>query len=194
MSTSGTSLETVGHTGLRFRVRPENVILQKMDYRISNLKNCVEFIPLLAKWFEEGFSVEGCCADEEQRWLQRSLITDSVLPVTFVAFDGLEPIGTARIFLNEIPDRPHYNPWFGYSYVAPSYRNHGVAKALYLARLNYCLDHDIKEVFLYTAEQESRFQRRGWKTKEERLWLGQNVKIMNKKISASDSNRVDFAR
>ena len=118
---------------------------------VKNLRDCPEAVELLARWFVDGFSHENADYEEERSWLSRSLDYLSELPVTFIAFEGSVPVGTARIFYDEMPDRPQCNPWMGYAYVIPAARRQGVLRWLYEAMTAYCAAHRITRVYCYTS-------------------------------------------
>ncbi len=149
-----------------------------LNLTIRKLRDCPAVISSLPKWFVDGFAHEEVREDEELSWLQKSLCSFATLPVTFVAFDGSIPIGTARIFENEMADRPHYNPWFAYCYVLPEYRNQGVARSLYNERMNYCLRNRIDQPYLYTSVLEAAYLKRGWEVIERRTWFSREVAIL----------------
>ncbi len=150
--------------------------------KICDLRQCADVsgtAELLAQWFVDGFADEGAKYDEELAWLQKSILEPGALPVTLVALESGEPVGTARLFLDEMPDRSQYNPWFGYAYVVPSRRGNVILPRLYRAMCEYCVGSGVAEAYFYTRRSERPYEAMGWRLLEKRQWLGHSVSVMS---------------
>ncbi|MCP4109024.1 MAG: GNAT family N-acetyltransferase [Desulfobacteraceae bacterium] len=154
----------------------------KKRIQIVNLRNCPEVIPVLAQWFEHAFGNEDVTKESEKNWLEQSILTNDRLPVTLVAYADGTPVGTARIFTDEMDDRPQYNPWFGYWFVLPSHRKQGVGTALDQARLEAAKRENIKRIYLCTYTQKEYRLKRGWHLIEERIYYGNNASVFYKDL------------
>ena len=124
------------------------------EIRIADIRNCPEVIPVLAQWFEDEFGYEDVTKEDETSWLEQSLQTDEGLPTTLVAYAGGILVGTARIFTDEMDDRPQYNPWFGYWFVLPSHRKQGIGTALDQARLKAAKKEMVTEQSVLLGEKQ----------------------------------------
>jgi len=150
--------------------------------KIANLRNCPEAIPVLARWFEDEFGNEGVTRESEKSWLEQSIRTNDRLPVTLVAYVDDIPVGTARIFTDEMDDRPQYNPWFGYWFVLPSHRKQGIGTALDQARQKIAKEREIRRVYLCTYTQKEYRIKRDWHLTEERIYYGNDAAIFYKDL------------
>ncbi len=154
----------------------------KKEIRIVNLRNCPEVIPVLAQWFEDAFGNEDVTKEYEKTWLEQSIRTKGRLPITLVAYAGDIPVGTARIFTDEMDDRPQYNPWFGYWFILPSYRKQGIGTALDQAREKAAKREEIGKIYLCTYTQKEYRLKRGWHLIEERIYYGNKASVFYKDL------------
>ena len=152
------------------------------EIRIADIRNCPEVIPVLAQWFEDEFGYEDVTKEDETSWLEQSLQTDEGLPTTLVAYAGGILVGTARIFTDEMDDRPQYNPWFGYWFVLPSHRKQGIGTALDQARLKAAKKEKIGRVYLCTHTQKAYRFKRDWRLIEERIYYGHDAAVFYKDL------------
>lgn len=99
----------------------------KTDY----LKNHPETIPELATiWYEVlGKIWAPDVPIERVHQKYKEHLNDSTIPLTFVALDGIKPVGMCSLREND-GIRPDLTPWLGSLVVSPAYQNQGVAKQL----------------------------------------------------------------
>lgn len=150
---------------------------------LRGLSNSISLSETLAQWFVDGFGDEGASFQEECSWLRQSLSNTGPLPVTFVAMRAGVPLGTARIFEHEMPDRPEWNPWFGYFYIHPAHRGQGLSLPLYNRVLQYALSAGITHAYIYTRRSTHRLHELGWSSLECRDWLGGPVTVLRKDLT-----------
>ena len=77
-------------------------------------------IPTLAEWFHsEWHHYDGRSVAEVEVELRHYLNRDS-LPITFLALNGTEVIGTVSLDTSNLPPYDHLSPWLASLYVVPS--------------------------------------------------------------------------
>src|SRR5688572_2107352 len=99
--------------------------------QIDYLANQTQFIPTLARWtYEEwrhlrpGDSIEG----RIERLQKES--SGSRIPTIFVAFDGSDFLGSAKLVVNDMEIRAELTPWLAGVFVVPQRRRRGIGAAL----------------------------------------------------------------
>jgi hypothetical protein len=90
-----------------------------------------EFIPLLAEWhyrewayLRPGDSVANRIAMLGERSARREL------PITFVALEGIELLGSAMLIEHDMDTHLQYSPWLAGVFVAQDQRRRGISRAL----------------------------------------------------------------
>lgn len=99
--------------------------------KISSLADCPHLAPVIAQWHfgEWGHLYPGGTVDG---WLDhiRARMNADRIPMTVVAWDGEEPVGTAALTEHDMETHRELSPWLGGVYVIPPARRSGVASAL----------------------------------------------------------------
>ncbi len=85
------------------------------------------------------------------------------LPITYVAIENNECIGTASLFVNDLTTRMDLSPWLASLVVGHDYRNKGVGEKLINYALNEAKSLGYEKVFLKTENKGSFYSKRGWK-------------------------------
>lgn len=146
--------------------------------KIVDLKSCPEFIPLLCRWFVEEWKFLPYQAEVDR--LTKCCAADSI-PLTLVALSGSEVVGTVGLILDDIEERPDISPWLASLYVAPPFRNQGVARMLIEAIVEKQTLLEIPSLYLFTS-QTGLYQKFGWRDYEETIYQNQQVTIMVRRI------------
>ncbi|RJP70316.1 MAG: GNAT family N-acetyltransferase [Candidatus Abyssobacteria bacterium SURF_17] len=151
---------------------------EKME--IVNLKERVEFIPILAVWHHNQWSYLNPDGSIEQRVasLETELKSDGI-PKTFVAVSGEALLGSASLVPHDMDTRMDLSPWLASVFVAPDARKQGIGSAL--------IRHVVKEagrlgyrtIYLFTEPDKVGFYARlGWSHLETTVYRGHNECIM----------------
>lgn len=106
------------------------------------------------------------------------------LPIMFIASRDGHPIGCVALRDNDMIGWKHLTPWLASMYVERTCRGHGVASLLagFLEDAACNLGH--RQVFLYTPDAASLYEKLGWQVIETPVYLGQPVSIMSKHLGS----------
>ncbi|WP_108125361.1 GNAT family N-acetyltransferase [Saccharospirillum mangrovi] len=100
-------------------------------------------------------------------------------PMTLLALEGDVLVGAAELKFHEMSVYPNYEHWLGGVYVAPAYRNQGVANALVTAALNNARDAGIQKLYLQTQQLDGGlYARMGFKPLEQIVYHDQQTLVM----------------
>jgi predicted N-acetyltransferase YhbS len=83
-------------------------------------------------------------------------------PITLIAREENECIGTVSIFENDLKKREIYTPWLASLYTKPEHRNKGVGQRLVSETLKVVKELGYKEIFLRTENASDYYRNRGW--------------------------------
>lgn len=100
------------------------------------------------------------------------------IPVTLVAFEGEQPIGTASLVADDMKTRPQLTPWLASVYVHPEMRSRGVGSALCKAIIVELNRLGLERAYLFTPTKETFYQRLGWQTLEKDTYRDEQVTVM----------------
>jgi predicted N-acetyltransferase YhbS len=83
-------------------------------------------------------------------------------PITLIAIEGNECIGTVSIFENDLKNREMYKPWLASLYTKPEHRSKGVGQKLITETLKVVKELGYKELYLRTENASDYYRNRGW--------------------------------
>ncbi len=90
-------------------------------------------------------------------------IKDEMLPMTWIAMVGEQPVGMARLKKNDHIEREDLKPWFSSLYVHPRYRGQGIAQALCAHVEKYAKEvYGYEEIYLFTGTAEKMYEKLGY--------------------------------
>ena len=150
---------------------------------ISHLTDHKEVIPILAQWFYQEWSYlhpNRTCKDVEQLISER--INTDKIPLTLVAFEGKELLGTVCLKKHDMDTRLDLFPWLAGLYVTSSWRRKGIGTALVSAIEKKAYELGVKNLYLYTPKSEIFYLKLGWHINQKTEYHGYPVTIMEKPI------------
>ncbi len=134
-----------------------------IDFQIKPLNQCPQYIEVCAAW---NYAQWGCYEPEEtyERALAhyKSSVDDQSLPLYWVAYDDVRPMGMIGLRTYEHPDHTDLKPWIGGVFVHPEFRGRGIAVAMMDVALKSARDvFGYKKCYLqsYTPDYYAKF---GW--------------------------------
>ncbi len=153
--------------------------------RIRYLADDPEIIPILGAWIydEWSFLYPGKTARYIESLLRKRL-NKMKLPLTLVAFQGQEPVGTVSLKASEMRSRRRLSPWVTSLYVTKSRRKTGIGSKLMNAVEKKAAELNFSKIYLLTAGALVPFYSRlGWNVKEVAIYGSYKVTLMDKEIA-----------
>ncbi|HMO58872.1 MAG TPA: GNAT family N-acetyltransferase [Roseiflexaceae bacterium] len=108
----------------------------------------------------------------------RTMLRRDAIPLTLIALDDAVPVGTASLYLHDIPERPELSPWLAAVYVIPARRHAGIGAQLVRAAEAAARDLGVARLHLFTPDREAFYTYLGWHTVEQTHYDGHAVVIM----------------
>ncbi|MGE7673636.1 GNAT family N-acetyltransferase [Lysinibacillus sp. NPDC094403] len=87
---------------------------------------------------------------------------DNEFPITLVALENGECLGTVSIFENDLKIRDMYKPWLASLYTNPEYRGRGVGQKLVAKTIDVVKELGFKELYLRTEDASDYYRNSGW--------------------------------
>ena len=122
-----------------------------MRFEIDHLFNHRQHVARVAGVIYDEFWADqsGYSASDLERLLGDAL-SDSTIPLCFVALELGEPVGTINLIDNDDPSRTHLHPWLAALVVIESHRGQGIGAALVARLLDAAARLGYGEVYLGT--------------------------------------------
>ncbi len=102
-----------------------------MTIDIHYLADHVNLTRLIATWFYEEWGIphpKNSVENVEKRLFNQ--MNRDRLPLISIAFQGVEPVGSASLKIREMETHPQYAHWLGSVYVRHIFRNQGIGSRL----------------------------------------------------------------
>ena len=116
----------------------------------------------MAKWFyDEWHTFDGRSIDQITAQLSENLNRHSI-PITFVAHQNLEILGTVSLDTSDLPEFDRYSPWLASLYVHKAHRSRGVASTLVSHLMHFALSGGYAPLYLWTPGSTFLYDRFGW--------------------------------
>ena len=153
--------------------------------KIEYLKDNSKWIPTIARWFHDEWGVFHPDLDLggiEKRLAERCN-TDRI-PLTLVALEKNEVVGTVSLKKHDMDTRMQYTPWLASLYVIRTFRNKGVGVELIESALEKAVYLGEKQLYLYTRIKGHMYFYlvRGWTFMEAVEYRGGPVVILRKAL------------
>ena len=87
---------------------------------------------------------------------------DNTFPITLIALEYGECLGTVSIFENDLKIRDMYKPWLASLYTKPEYRGRGVGEKLIAKTIDVVRKLGFSELYLRTEDASDYYRKRGW--------------------------------
>jgi N-acetylglutamate synthase-like GNAT family acetyltransferase len=150
---------------------------------IIDLKTEPHHIPVLATWHHNEWSSLNPGQTLKQRIeSMHAYLSDELIPSTFIAKDT-HLMGSAAIIENDMDTRSELTPWLASVYVAPAFRNQGIGSRLVEHVMEEARKAGIRELYLFTPDRVSFYEKLGWRVLNEEEYRGHWVTVMSIKLS-----------
>ena len=146
---------------------------------IEPLANYPEAIPTLARWFHNEWPYENRSLDARETQLRQNLNRDR-LPITWVAREAGETIGTVSLDLADLPlpDFTQLSPWLASLFVIPPARGRGVGPALVNHLLEFARNRSLAPLYLWTPGSTKLYEKCGWNIFDTAVLAGHPITLM----------------
>jgi N-acetylglutamate synthase-like GNAT family acetyltransferase len=136
-------------------------------------------LPTLAQWQhrEWGHLRPGDTVEQRRTRLQGFSNRDRI-PLTVVALDDGEVLGSASLILHDMETRMELTPWLAGVFVGEPYRRKGIGAELVRRIMTEAGKLDIPLLYLYTVHSERFYASLGWVLHEHTSYREQTVTIM----------------
>jgi GNAT superfamily N-acetyltransferase len=114
----------------------------------------------------------------------RERLNTDCLPLTLVALQSEELIGTVSLKFHDLDIRPKLDPWLGALFVLPNWRGRGVGSMLMHRAVDEAGRLNLPRLFLWTSSAEALYRKLGWRIVERTDYCGKSIVIMQ--IETSD--------
>jgi predicted N-acetyltransferase YhbS len=154
---------------------------QKSLMRIGYLMDHPEFVPVLAPaiWEHWREALPEDTTVEHRVVKLRQHMQKAELPIALIAHQQGEVLGTAALRRHDLEGREDLSPWLGGVFVMHNHRGKGVASMLCHAIKQKASSMGIESIYLFTPDQQSLYERLGWRTIEAATWRGKCGNIMH---------------
>lgn len=121
-------------------------------------------------------------------WLDhiRTRMSADRIPMTVIALDEDEPIGTAALTEHDMETHRKLSPWLGGVYVVPSARGRGIARTLVRDIVDRAATLGVRVLYLYTNGSEGLYQKLDWRILAREPYMGRDVTIMVSTLERGD--------
>lgn len=147
--------------------------------RIEYLTDHPEALPILAKWqhAEWGHLRPGDTLEKRTVRL-RGFSNGNQIPMTVVALDENEVLGSASLIEHDMETRMDLTPWLAGVFVGEQYRRRGIGAELVRRIMAEAKRLKVPLLYLYTVHSEKFYAALGWKLMERTSYRHQDIVIM----------------
>jgi predicted N-acetyltransferase YhbS len=153
---------------------------------IQYLGDHQEVVPILVVWIYNEWSYlypGATLQDFTGFFLERT--NKKSLPLTLVAIEAGEPVGTASLKAFDMETRNDLTPWLTSLHVAEPWRRRGIGSNLVKAIEQKAVELGIRKLFLFTPDSDLValfYSRLGWTVKERTIYHAYPVIILEKDL------------
>lgn len=148
---------------------------------IEHLADHKEYSDTVTNWLWKEFGNENNY-DFFESIIKNSLIKNK-LPLTFIAIEDNEIVGTIGLWRSDLMSRQDLCPWLSALFVKENFRGKRIGQKLQNFLVEYCRKVGFTELFLYT-DICGYYEKTGWEYLEDGVeYSGEYIKIYKKEIS-----------
>lgn len=151
---------------------------------ISNLKQHPENLPKLAEWHHEEWAYLNPGQSYDERvYKMQAYLNDDFVPSTWLAEENGVLLGSAAIIESDMETHPALTPWMASVFVKAEYRRKGIGSALVKHVVASAKQAGYETLYLFTPDQQSLYQKLGWKKLHDEIYRGCEVTIMKYELT-----------
>jgi N-acetylglutamate synthase-like GNAT family acetyltransferase len=146
---------------------------------IDYLANYPQHIATLARWHQNQWhDISPQLSIDRRITFMSTHKNNASVPVTLIALDEEQVVGSASLIEDDMEDRPQYTPWLASVFVSPPFRAQGVATSLISGIIKQAEALNLPQIYLFTPDQSEFYANRGWEIIEQRQYHDVTVDIM----------------
>lgn len=147
--------------------------------RIEYLSDYPEAVATLAQWqhAEWGHLRPGDTVEKRAARLE-GFSNGNRIPLTVVAFEGDEVLGSASLIEHDMETRMELTPWLAGVFVGEAYRRRGIGAELVRRIMMEARRPQVRLLYLYTVQSGKFYAALGWKLMERTSYRDQSIVIM----------------
>ncbi|HEX8078210.1 MAG TPA: GNAT family N-acetyltransferase [Chthoniobacterales bacterium] len=147
--------------------------------RIEYLADRPEAVATLAQWQHQEWGHLRPGDTIEQRYVRiRGAMNRDRVPLTVVALEEDQVLGSASLILHDMDTRMELTPWLASVFVGEHFRRRGIGAELVRRIMLEAGKLKMPLVYLYTVHSEKFYASLGWKVSERTAYRHQKVVIM----------------
>ncbi len=153
---------------------------------IQYLADHQDVVPILSTWIHDEWSYlyPGMTLQDVVSLLRERVNKDK-LPLTLVAFEAGEPVGTVSLKMFDMESRSDLSHWLTSLYVVKPWRRRRIGSSLVEAAEKKAAELGIRKLFLFTTDVTLPgpfYSKLGWMVKEKTIYHSYPVIIMEKGV------------
>jgi GNAT superfamily N-acetyltransferase len=149
---------------------------------IRRLEGGESAFDVVARWRYDAFYSKDGGTFEESRDALRAWMDGLGYETALLAEVDGQPAGSCLFVREEIDPKHDLTPWLAALYVAPAFRQQGIASALVRAIEQHACDVGCLELYLYTITAEPLYEKLGWSVRERFDWHGETFVLMMRSL------------
>ena len=150
-----------------------------MSLSVLDLMQAPEHLPTLAAWHHQEWPALNPGLSLEQRIeSMQGYLTDALVPSMFIGLHEGQLAASAAIVACDMDTRPEWTPWLASVYVKPELRRFGLGSSLVRQVMSQTQQAGLPQLYLFTPDQASFYQRLGWQTLQQTLYRDHAVTVM----------------
>ncbi|WP_331639694.1 GNAT family N-acetyltransferase [Cerasibacillus sp.] len=137
----------------------DEVLAMYIDYLLNHPNKIKEVAEMIYKEFVEKTGSNMTYEDVVKYF---SNTKRHAFPITVIALENGECLGTVSIFENDLKIRETYKPWLASLYVKPVHRGKGVGQKLVDKTIDIVKELGFRMLYLRTEDASDYYRKRGW--------------------------------
>jgi N-acetylglutamate synthase-like GNAT family acetyltransferase len=154
--------------------------------KIKKLQNDELQITTVASWLfnEWGRFMPGRTLESVTAKIRERVLSNQV-PLTMVAVEGEQILGTASIVAEDLESHRHLSPWLASVFVPTEYRSKGIGSALCREIIEEARRIGLHELFLFTPDRASFYHELGWQDFDRAIEKSKEVVVMRYQLDTT---------
>jgi predicted N-acetyltransferase YhbS len=129
---------------------------------IINLADAPEWRQIVGRWIHTAFWQDSGFPPEHVSDLLSAHLQKQPIPLTLIAVENGDPVGSVSLIRQDMAERPELTPWLAALYVRPAYRRRGIGGRLVTALTGKAREAGFSHLYLSADDQIPFYRRHGF--------------------------------